>query len=277
MLKRILLLLGESASSEVARAYAFRLAKDVDASVAGLGGIDLSALQMPSLGRAGAAVFQAQLEDGLRRQAEEMRARLHADYEASCRDHGVCFEWLAFEGDPLAALHLAVETRDLVVTGHDTAFQGGVQTPLPDLLARLLAATPRPFLVLGDEDEGADEILVAYDGSLPAMRAVQMFALVGLGRGRRIKVVSVDPVQEEAARRASAAASYLSVHGLHAEEVAIGSRLDPTEVIRLEVGNLRAGTLVMGSYGRSGWREVLFGSTTGKLVENPPCALFIYH
>jgi hypothetical protein len=34
----------------------------------------------------------------------------------------VGFEWLSFEGDPIATVQLAAN-RDLVITGHDTAFE----------------------------------------------------------------------------------------------------------------------------------------------------------
>lgn len=277
MLKRILLLLGESAPSLAARGYAFRLAQETGAGLAGLAGIDLSALAVTSLGRAGAGALKVRLEQDLRAQAEDLQQRLRSAYEQDCAKNNVPFEWLAFEGEPLGALETAAETRDLLVTGCDTAFRGGMEVPLPDLLSRLLALTPRPCVVCGDEAPREGDVLVAYDGSVPAMRAVQMFALIGLAPGRRVRVMSVDQSQEEAARRASGAVSYLESHGYQAEPLPIASRIDPSDVLRLEVANVKAGTLVMGSYGRRGWHELLFGSTTHKLVENPPCALFVYH
>jgi len=277
MLKRILLLLGESASCQAARNYAFALARASGAGLAGLAGIDLAALEVPTLGRAGAGALKVRLEADLRAQADQLQHRLRTCYESDCAAHGVDFEWLAFEGEPALALHEAVETRDLVVTGHDAGFHPGAEVPLPDLLAHLLSLTPRPVVVCGEEPPAGDDVLVGYDASVPAMRALQMFALIGIGRGRNVKVVSVDASQEEAARRAGGAVGFLANHGYAAEAVPLASRVDPTEVLRLEAANLKAGTLVMGSYGRRGWRQVLFGSTTHKLVENPPCPLFVYH
>lgn len=55
MLKRILLLLGETPSSVVARQYAFRLAQETDAELAGLAGVDLTYIEAPMPGRVGAA------------------------------------------------------------------------------------------------------------------------------------------------------------------------------------------------------------------------------
>lgn len=277
MLKRILLLLGESTASVTARAYAFRLARESDARIAGLAGIDLTALTMPTLGRAGASGIKARLESDLRDQAEQLQQRLRAHYQSECEGQGLTFEWLAFEGEPVPALQAAAETRDLMVTGHDTGFHAGAETPLPELLAELLALTPRPVVVCGDEAPAGETVMVGYDASVPAMRALQMFTLLGIGAGRPVKVVSVDPSQEEAARRAGGAVSYLTHHGYAAEAMPVAAKLDPTEVLRLEAQNLKAGLLVMGSYGHRGWRELLFGTTTNKLVENPPCPLFVYH
>ncbi|MDQ0505877.1 universal stress protein [Xanthobacter agilis] len=277
MLQRILLLLGESSAAESARATAFALARETGATLAGITGIDVTALDLPTLGRAGASALKARVEADLHTQAEALRKRLRAQYEQQCTAHDVTFECLSFEGDPIEALHLAVETRDLVVTGHDAGFHAGAEVPLPDLLSRLLASMPRPILVCGDDRPEGTDVLVAYDSSLPAMRAVQMFALTGIGKGRRVKVVAVDPDQEGAARRAAGAASYLASHGYAAEAAPIASRLDIAEVLRLETERVKPGLLVMGSYGRRGWREMLFGSTTHRLVENPPCPLFIYH
>ena len=57
----------------------------------------------------------------------------------------------------------------------------------------------------------------------------------------------------------------------------LNCRMRPAEVLKSEIANRKTRTLVMGAYGHRGFRERLFGSTTRALVENPPCALFLYH
>lgn len=277
MLMRLLVLLGETPSSVAARAHAFRLASDLDAGLAGLAGVDLAAIEAPMPGALGATAFKVRLEQQLKQQAGDLRTRLHEAFERECKTHGVPFEWLSFDGDPLGALYLATESRDLVLTGHDTGFEGNIHDQLPETLAKLLMTTPRPVIVCGDEPAPGDEFLIAYDGSVAAMRAVQMFVLLGLGAGRRIHVTSIDADQELAARRASGAAGYLRSHGYEVESVPIATRVAPSEVVAIEVADRKVGTLVMGAYGHRGFREALFGSTTSTVVSNPPCALFLYH
>jgi nucleotide-binding universal stress UspA family protein len=109
------------------------------------------------------------------------------------------------------------------------------------------------------------------------MRALQMFTLLGMAKDSLLRVMSVDRDQELATRRTSAAAIYLRGHGYTVETNPVASAVDPSEVLRIEVTGRKIGTLVMGAYGRRGLRTVLFGSTTRKLIESPPCMLFTYH
>jgi nucleotide-binding universal stress UspA family protein len=274
---RILLLLGETNSSVVARRYAFQLAQEKGAELAGLAGIDLSYIEAPMMGRAGTTSYRINLEEQLKRQAEAGRSRLHQAFAEECRNTGIALEWLSFDGDPIGTLYLATETRDLVVTGHDTAFHGNIREQLPDMIAKLLTMSPRPVIVCGDETPPQGDVLVAYDGSLPSMRALQLFALLRLRAESTVHVTAIDPDQETAARRAAGAANYLRSHGYAALSTPVATSVDPTEVIRIEAADRRIELLVMGAYGRNGWRERLFGSTTSKLVESPPCAIFLYH
>ncbi|QDL97711.1 universal stress protein [Rhodopseudomonas palustris] len=277
MLKRTLILLGQTESSVSARDYAFRLAQRTGTDLAGLAGLDLRSIETPMLGGIGTSAYKAQLEQELKSQAEATRQRLHEEFERECRERALPFEWLSFEGDPIEAFQLATETRDLVVAGHDTGYGGDLTEPLSEILAKLLLRSPRPLIVCPDRLPEGEAILVAYDGSVPAMRALQMFVLLGLGTGQRIVVAAVDRSEEAAARNCAAAASYLRSHGYESDACPITSSVDPSEAIRLTVADRRVGTLVMGAYGRRGFREALFGSTTDALVETPPCALFLYH
>ncbi|MCA1410672.1 universal stress protein [Bradyrhizobium sp. NBAIM20] len=274
---RILLLLGETESSLSAREFAFDLARPGGLSVSGLSGIDLSSLTVPMIGGIGASAYQAKLEETRGRQARENNARLHASYAEACDARGVEFSWLSFEGDPAEAFRVASETRDLIVTGHDTTFSVDRAASLPELLSNLLLLSPRPVVVCGDEYRRPRDVLVAYDGSLPAMRALQMYALLGLWREARVHVTSIAAELQLATRRAHAAADFLRSHDVHCTVVPIETRVDPSEAIRIEVVDRGIGLLVMGAFGHRGWSNALFGSTTRRLVERPPCPLFLFH
>jgi nucleotide-binding universal stress UspA family protein len=277
MLRRILVVLGETPSSLAARQYALRLAQGVQVEIAGLAGVDSVYIERRMPGRVGATAYQARLRESLTKQADDTCKRLHEAFESECRTHKLSFEWLSFEGDPVDSLCSAAETRDLVIAGHDTAFRGNVLVQLSEMLSKLLFITPRPMIICPDRLSDADRILVAYDGSVSAMRALQMFALLGASRDRLVQILSVDANHEVAARRTAGAANYLRIHGYQVEESPIASRLHPAKALKSEIGSRKTGTLIMGAYGHRGFQQFLFGSTTGTLIQNPPCALFLYH
>ncbi|EJW11796.1 hypothetical protein A33M_2779 [Rhodovulum sp. PH10] len=277
MLKRVLVLLGETDSSACARTYAFRLARQTGAGLSGLAGVDLAAIESPMPGALGATAYKAHLEDELKAKAEQTAGRLQQAFEAECAKSEVACDRLVFEGDAEDSLTNAAETRDLIVTGHDTAFHGGARETVSEVISGLLSATPRPVVVCPERLPAGDGVIVAYDGSLPAMRALQLFALLGLERGSKVSVVAIEETEALAAKPAGRATDYLRAHGYRADPVPIATDRDAATVLAEEVETRRAGVLVMGAYGRTGLRELLFGSTTSELLEKPPCALFLYH
>jgi nucleotide-binding universal stress UspA family protein len=277
MLKRILLLLAETKSSLCARKYAFQLAQSKQARITGLAGVDFTYLDAPMLGGVGTTGWQDGIERQFKTVADEARRRLHEIYEIECDDHGLDFEWLSFDGDPIEPLRLASETRDLLITSYDSGFGGEADKQPSEVISILLSMMPRPVIICPNELPANNDVLIAYDGSLPAMRALQMFVLLGIWRGARVHVTSIDASQELAARRTGGALAYLHVHGYEAEANPIASSLDPAAVLNIEVADRKIGTLVMGAYGHRGFLQFLLGSTTSALAENPPCALFVYH
>lgn len=277
MLKRILVLVADTPSSRTARDYAFGLARMTQADVTGLAGIDAAHIRIAMPGGIGTSAYKAQLEEKLKEEAEKARSKVRKVFQRECEERGDSFSWVSFEGDPDEMVRLAVETRDLVVSGCDTTFGGTVRAPVEQLLDTFLPNSPRPTIICPDKLPASDQILVAYDGSAAAMRAVQMFSLLGVGHGGRICVTSIDESQEIAARRTAAAAEYLRSHGHEVTEHPIASAEGATVTLRKEATDRRIRTLVMGAYGHTGLREIIFGSTTQGLLHDPPCALFLYH
>lgn len=277
MLKQILVLMGDTPSSAVARDTACQLGRTMNAGLTGIAGIDLAYIEAPMAGGIGTASYKSDLEHKLKAQAASLQAELRESFETECRSRGVTFSWLAFEGEPVPMLSEAAATRDLVVTGYDTAFRGGVRENHSETLSELCMLMPRPVLVAPDVASGHPDILVAYDGSAASMRALQMFVLLGIGRGRRVHVVTVDSDGNRAERHAAAAAAYLKAHDYETLATPIASYGVPAEILRRQVVERNIGLLVMGAYGNRGLADLLFGSTSTALAEDPPCMLLLYH
>lgn len=278
MLKQILVLMGDTPSSKAARDYACQLGRTTGAGLTGIAGVDLAFIEAPMAGGIGTMAYKRELEQTLKSQAASLKTQLHDSFETECRDRGVEFSWLAFEGEPVPLLNEAAETRDLLVTGYDTAFRGGIREAHSETLSELCRLMPRPVMIAPEAlSPHAADILVAYDGSAASMRTLQMFALLGIGRGRRVHVVAIDYDEPRAVRHAAAAAAYLKAHDFETVAVPVASYGVPAEILRRQVVERNIGLLVMGAYGSRGWAEFLFGSTTRELTGNPPCMLFLYH
>ena len=148
---------------------------------------------------------------------------------------------------------------------------------LAPVIPALLKEGARALLVVPESpapDEGP--VLVGYDGSLPAMRALQLFALLGLAEGAPVTVLSADPDAAEAARLAAEGASYLRRHGLAVEERAVADG-GGAALLLAEATAMQARLLVVGAFGTGTLRALLVGSTTRRLLRDAPCAVFIQH
>ncbi|MFS8035994.1 universal stress protein [Xanthobacter sp. AM11] len=277
MMKSALLLLGESPSSIAAGAYARRLAGTLGVRLIGLAGIDLAFIEAPMPGAIGGAAYHAQMETGLRAQAETLRERLDAAFHRDCAAAGIVPECLSFAGDPFEQVTTASAGCDLVIAGHDVTFRGLVSEAHSDTLAQLLAATPRPILVCPEAIGPEGDVLLAYDGSLPSMRALQLFVLCGGWADRRVRVLSVDTALDAAERLARDAAAYLRLHGYAVEPCPVQSSESPAGVIQAQAAGEGVELLVMGAYGHRGLKEFLFGSTTQNIIGAPQSCIFIYH
>lgn len=171
------------------------------------------------------------------------------------------------EPDPL------IRDADLLAAGHP---------PLPDLpealsAGRLLLTAGRPLVVLPDEgpEPFAGPVLIAWDGGAAAAGAVEQ-ALPLLSPKSPLTVLVVD-----------GAASPGSTRGLMDRLQAAGFRPElrtgtsgaggPAAVIRTVAGELGAGLLVLGGYGRSPTIERWFGGVTRSLLGDPPCPLLLSH
>jgi nucleotide-binding universal stress UspA family protein len=57
----------------------------------------------------------------------------------------------------------------------------------------------------------------------------------------------------------------------------VASSLPPAEVILRRVGQLGAGLLVMGSYGKPVLREFIYGSAKRAVLKACPVSVFVFH
>ena len=141
----------------------------------------------------------------------------------------------------------------------------------------MLQTSPRPVVIVPDEPTQAKNVIVAYDGSAQAARALQAFLAADLPGFEEIHVVSVGGDRIEAARHGDRAVEFLRLHNRVSQLHAIGSTAAPASILAEQAVALHAGLIVMGAYGHSILKELVFGSTTRTLLDSSPVPLFLFH
>lgn len=283
-MRSILVTVDDTPSSTAARALAATLARQSGAALRGITGIELSDIDHVEAVPLGGIEHAYDRLKHRERQAAERRARvagLPAAFQRSLAEQGLEAPCSMIETDVRAALLREIETCDLVVTGRDTEFHLEPGDGVAPMVEHVIARGGRPVVVTGPAAVDTGPAMVAYDGSAPSAKALQMATLLGLfsapGRSGAAHVVSVHRDRAEASAVAARAGAFLALHGVEANLEPCVAAGDPADFLMRRAAELGARLLVMGAFGHRGFREILFGSCTRRLFKTAPLPLFIYH
>lgn len=278
-MRSILLTVDDTPAATTAKRIALGLAQQTGASIKGIVGIDVSDLEDVEPVPIGAIKYaqdRLQRRADLARERRERAAELPAMFERSCAAASVKAHCHAVGANIRAELIRSIETVDMVVTGQDAEFQlqpfGGV-SPLVDYI---IARSCRPVLVTGPEAPENGPVIVAYDGSVPAARALQLATLLGVFGSSSVRVVSVYS-DDHSFEVASRARNFLAQHGIITDLDTVTSSDHPADVLCARAAAVHARMVVMGAFGHRGLQQMLFGSSTRRLLQSLPVPLFIYH
>jgi nucleotide-binding universal stress UspA family protein len=279
-MRSILVTVDDTPSAATARRIALALARQRGASVVGVVGFDTSDLEGVELAPIGAMKLAHDRMSRREQKARERRIRiaeLPVSFEESCAAEGLQGRCRTLAADIRVELLRAIECCDIVVTGHDTEFHLEPIDGVSPLVEYMVAHGCRPVLVTGSAAPESGPVLVAYDGSAPAAKALQLATLLGIFGSSSAHVVSVNPDRDQATGAASRARDFLVARGIAVEVEALDSTDHPADVLCARVEAIGARLLVMGAFGHRGLREMLFGSSTRRLLEALAAPMFIYH
>ncbi|MGK9167549.1 universal stress protein [Inquilinus limosus] len=277
MLKNLLIGLDTTEASSRAESVALDLAKRHRVSICGVSVIDVPFLTAPEAIPIGGTYYKFAKDVALLKQAQERSRAVLRQFEKRCRTFAVRSTTEEYRGEPYEELRKAADIHDLIVIGRDVTFHRDEHAVLGDPVARLVKNLPRPLVVVPPSPPRGSAVLVAYDSSLPAMRALQLYALLGLFPDIPTGVIAIDRDKAKAEAIAGRGAHFLRLHGIRADTVGIRSDEDPAQVLLSELQSYEPGLLVMGAFGHRGWREALLGSCTGTLLRHGTVPLFVYH
>jgi nucleotide-binding universal stress UspA family protein len=201
------------------------------------------------------------------------------DFAERARQLGVAsIEERLVEDDHRHALLLQSRYADLVITSQDVKAPDAVRG-LPQYVALHGA---RPVLALPATYAGepfVDEIVVGWDGSLQAIRAVHA-ALPLLERAASVRLALVNADTESGLHGEEPGADmalYLARHGVRVDVVKERTTAPIGEALIGIAGTYGAGLLVSGAFGHSRYREFVLGGVTRVLLERSPLPVLVAH
>jgi nucleotide-binding universal stress UspA family protein len=163
---------------------------------------------------------------------------------------------------------------DLVVLGRSERVVGQAHT---DVVEQTLVQSGRPVLLAPARPTGivGTVVAVGWNGSPSSVRALQA-SVQFLGEARTILLMTAGDVGEDSV---AAVKQYLTWHGIggslrHLARRSTANAGDQLLTIAQEEG---ADLLVMGGYGHTPWRELLFGGATREVVGTSPLPVLLSH
>jgi len=147
-----------------------------------------------------------------------------AHFAASCEPLGVSHLEAEFQGVPADCILEAAGLHDLVVMGLRTHFRPGTSGDVSDSLEQILRSPSAPVLAVPHADEDPDKwkrVLVAFDGSPNACRALKEFARVAQPYQFEVTVLSACKDQAHGETVVKSAAAYLRAHQIKQIETVV--------------------------------------------------------
>jgi len=279
MIKDILVCLEGSSSAESATRLAIDVARTCGAGLAGLAIVDEPDIRAGAAMGIGGSAFKHERDEALVADAHKHTADWIALFERRCREAGLSGRGIEMVGRPSDAILEEMEGHDLAVIGRDANFR--FETEREDLktLDVVLHKASRPVLLVPDVADTAlgSIVLIAYDGSNAAKRALNSFATSGLAPGRTIHVATVDDNGARAWEMADRGVQILAAMKIPATVHSVVSVQSNVDALFTLAEQLQAGLMVMGAFAHSRLRHLFSGSAMRGLVERSTIPLYLQH
>jgi nucleotide-binding universal stress UspA family protein len=284
VVKSMLIGLDGSPFSHAAVELGIRWAKQMDAMLVGIGIVDESSVVsplthpvVPGLPPIDPMGQQFRLDQQLLKEDYRRVERYLQQFALQCAEQQVACKVLEDLGVAAERLSTQVERFDLMILGRRTFFHRGSSEELDATLKEVARYSPRPVVTVPNSIRESQCVMVAYDGSAQAARALQAFESSGLYRDKKVHIVSIAPTHKEAEQHAQRAADFLTWHERPFMVHAIVSTDHAAQTIIKHTWACDPSILVMGVYGHGRISDYLFGSVTRTLLKESPVPLFLFH
>lgn len=280
--KDLLVHLDATPSSAHRLDYALELAARDQAHLAGLYTLDLvptlSELARAYPGRVEHYEAFVKLRDAELDKAKSVEAR----FREGLRRQGLEGEWRFVEGLPAETVALHARYVDLAIVGQADPEHPPISTEgrIPE---ELLFTSGRPLLLVpyvGKFETIGDHVLVAWKPTAEAAHALAD-ALPLLEPAAKVTVLTVNPerwLDAEPGLPVADIALHLARHGIRAEATTtIADDIATGDVLLNHISDCGADLLVMGGYGHTRAREMVFGGVTRQILKQMTVPVLMAH
>ncbi len=201
--------------------------------------------------------------------------RLEKSFVEVCKKFAVDHVFLTKRGKVHEIIEELARTVDMVVVGRrGKTYPESSKEPGP-VTEDLLRVTTRPVLVVPEDAKVNNKILIAYDGSQNAQRALSVGASFAKLLNFDVKVVSVANDIDAAQKPLNEATAFLEPYKLNVTNVVdFGSGM-PWKAIIDQMNIFDPGLLVLGAFGENKFMEMIFGSTTKQVLSEAKCPVLL--
>ena len=278
MSKRIIVGLDGSPHAKAALQLAIRRAKLYKSTVIGMTVVDVPMIEQISAGaQPGAMYLSPTALTSTLNEAKELAQQRITEFRSLCLYEGVHCEDLIFSGTAVEALLEEGKTADLIVIGLKTYFQYPLQEDTGLTLNELLKHPTCPVLAIPEHLELPQHILIAYDGSAGAARALKAYTYItpDLPAVYPVTLLCIDTDYESKKFQLEKAALFLRAHGIDAEIMIRSGK--PAHTILSTAKELAPSLIILGSPVYKGLAERLFGSVAEEIIKDGTIPVFAYH
>jgi nucleotide-binding universal stress UspA family protein len=205
-----------------------------------------------------------------------------AQFESIAKQVGVLsYEKRLVNDEPEGGLALHARYSDLVVLSQ-TDPDELVSTIESDLPEYVMLNCARPVLIVphsGHFDQIGSNVLVAWDGSIEATRAITN-AMPLLKRAKKVTVALFNPtslLDVHGEQPGADIGLYLARHHIEINVVEKNTKVDIGDALLTMAADLQSDMIVMGGYGHTRFREVVLGGVTMSILNSMTVPVVMSH
>jgi len=277
MIKHILVGVTGRGTAPAKAECVFDLAERHDARVSLLFVVDVDRLSYVGPVPLGAGHYARQLADSRVRSARDAGESVIAPFLEAAAARGVPVDVIRAEGDPVAEFAARSRFHDLCVLGLKHWFDEDTVAQPDRTLGRLITSGVRPVIAVSARWRPVERVLIAFNGSVEAAKAMRQFAIYDAWPRVEAEVVCVGEAKtgEPTEAMLDQAVAYLELHGHRARGRQLARGASPADAL---LGHVEAGgfdMMVLGSSFRRLVTRERFGPNTLSAVRRASIPLFV--